>query len=369
MMPCSRCVIDSISGAYSNREVRKLIATIALVAATATPHSALASEITAERSEDGSLTLIFIQGEIEAGDERKFRKLALEHSDAIVVLDSPGGAVGPALEIGRAINVSSFPTVVFGDSYCTSACALIWLAGSVRGLSRDAKLGFHASYRDESGVALESGAANALVGQYLTQLGLPAKAILFATLAPPNDFLWLDESTAERSGISFRLLDGEGSSDSRVADAEVTVPAPPPQAAPPQSEFEARITKFPKDWVVRRASRHGLDVTPDGRMWFNADEYGDTVDYGVSADDLWSATGRFRKAWVRGYHKRDTSVPYRESLQLIHADCATQKWGSEMVVHFDADGKMLDQSSGPWEWEPVVPRTYAETWHSMICAD
>lgn len=347
---------------------RLFFSVVALAFVLAPPRSVSAGEISVESYDDGALTVILITGEIEQGDEVKFRKIALEHSNALVVLESPGGAVGPALEIGRAISISGFPTAVLGDSYCTSACALIWMAGSVRGLSEDARLGFHASYRDENGVALESGAANALIGQYLTQLGLPSKAILFATLAPPSDFLWLDESTREASGITYRLIENGSAAETRP-EGERASAAPIPPSSDPKSEFEERIGKFPKNWVARKAFKYGLDITPDGRMWFNSDTYGDTVDYGVSADDLWTASGRYRKAWVRGYHKRDPSVPYRESLQLVHADCLAKRWGLEMTIHYDADGRMMDQHSGPWNWEPVVPRTYAETWHNAICAD
>lgn len=329
----------------------------------------VAAEIEAIPADEDGPAFIMLLGEIEEGDQDRFRNLALQHEEAVIVLDSPGGAVGPALEIGRAINLSGYATVVLGESYCTSACALIWLAGSVRGLSSDAKLGFHASYRDENGVAMESGAANALVGRYLTQLGLSSNAILFATLAPPNDFLWLDESKMEESGISFRVLSNESG-----AVSAPNAPVPPLDSSPPVahsalSPFEREISKYPKDWVERRAALNGMDVTPDGRIWFNSDFYGDEVDYGVAAGDLWNASGRFRKAWVRGYHRRDTSVPYRESLQLIHADCLENRWGWEMIVHYDADGKMMDQFADVVRWEPVVPRTYADNWHDMICTD
>lgn len=360
--------ISPLSRSFSRRMKKLILSFVTLAIASAPIEGVSAAELTVESYDDGNLTIILISGEIEQGDELKFRKLALEHSNALVVLESPGGAVGPALEIGRAISISGFPTAVLGDSYCTSACALIWMAGSVRALSNEARLGFHASYRDENGVALESGAANALIGQYLTQLGLPSKAILFATLAPPSDFLWLDESTRGASGITYRLIENGGSPETRSEENRVSA-APIPPSSAPKSEFEERIGKFPKEWVARKASKYGLDVTSDGRMWFNSDTYGDTVDYGVSADDLWTVSGRYRQAWVRGYHKRDPSVPYRESLQLIHADCLQKRWGSEMVIHYDADGKMIHQDGGAWNWEPVVPRTYAETWHEAICAD
>lgn len=81
--------------------MKKLMVWLALLATTAYSQIAVASEITAQPSQDGSVTFISIEGEIEKGDERKFRKIALECTAAIVILKSPGGAVGPALEIGQ----------------------------------------------------------------------------------------------------------------------------------------------------------------------------------------------------------------------------------------------------------------------------
>ncbi|MFM6831781.1 MAG: hypothetical protein ACKOVA_15805 [Novosphingobium sp.] len=65
------------------------------------------------------------------------------------------------------------------------------------------RVGFHAAYRDKQGKLEEVGSANALIGSYLTSLGLPTKAVLFTTSAPPDAILWLTDENRRSSGIDY----------------------------------------------------------------------------------------------------------------------------------------------------------------------
>ncbi len=62
--------------------------------------------------------------------------------------------------------------------------------GSPRFMAPRAEIGFHAAFELVEGVAVERGAANALVGAYLSQLGLPQRAIFYVTSAPPTSMRW-----------------------------------------------------------------------------------------------------------------------------------------------------------------------------------
>jgi hypothetical protein len=64
---------------------------------------------------------------------------------------------------------------------CASACALAWLAGVKRFMGPKARVGFHAAFNKSS--RQETGMGNALVGAYLTKLGLPLKAVIYITKA------------------------------------------------------------------------------------------------------------------------------------------------------------------------------------------
>lgn len=177
---------------------------------------------------------ITIVGEIKSGDDEKFRKIAAEYSDAIVLLDSEGGMIGPAMDIGRTIKLRGYGTAIYKTGSCASACALIWVAGSKRVVFEGGQVGFHASYLDTDGTKLETGVGNALVGHYLSQLGFGEKTVVFATLAPPEKILWLNDKTASMSGIEFTTIpDDKKRSTPKVANRQS---APPPitiAVAPP----------------------------------------------------------------------------------------------------------------------------------------
>lgn len=171
------------------------------------PSSAFA-KVMVEPIDGEDTAIIVLTGEIEPADEVAFRKVAIEHPSAVVFLDSPGGALMPALAIGRMVRISGFATVVARDRQCASACALIWLAGSPRLLEAGGMIGFHASYREEDGNLIETGVGNAIVGHYLSQLNLTERAVIFATSASPHTVTWLNAQNKVSSGIDFEELGG-----------------------------------------------------------------------------------------------------------------------------------------------------------------
>ncbi len=150
--------------------------------------------------------IISVSGTFNDGDDASFRKLAATTERAIIVLNSGGGNLHAGLEIGRAIRLRGFATAVPPNALCASACALTWLAGSPRLLDANSKLGFHAAYRLINGQASEYGAANALVGAYLNQLGLSDKAVVYVTSAPPEGVEWLSAETASAVGITYEAI-------------------------------------------------------------------------------------------------------------------------------------------------------------------
>ena len=121
-------------------------------------------------------------------------------------------------------------TAVPDGAACASVCGLIWLAGSPRLLAASSKIGFHAAYREDGS---ESGQANALVGAYLSRLGLSYRAIAFVTERGSDGMNWLHPSDAAGIGISYTLI--------TPPKPETLMPPPPldpqnqlaPQSLPP----------------------------------------------------------------------------------------------------------------------------------------
>lgn len=176
-----------------------------LIAAILFTFPVLAADIRRERGTDG-IDIISVIGTLTEGDDATFRKLAAESDQALVILNSGGGNLHTGLEIGRAIHLRGFATAIPSNALCASACALTWLAGSPRLLEEDSGVGFHAAYRLVDGKASESGAANALVGAYLNQLGLTDKAVVYVTSAPPEGVEWLTAQTAAAVGIAYESI-------------------------------------------------------------------------------------------------------------------------------------------------------------------
>jgi hypothetical protein len=114
-----------------------LIAIAALLAFT-TP--AVSAEIVAEGD------TISITGQIEQNDYAHFRDaLTAKPQTRVVILNSLGGRLTPAIIIGREIRARKIATVIPDGAFCSSACAMIWLGGIPRDIHGNGRLGFHSA--------------------------------------------------------------------------------------------------------------------------------------------------------------------------------------------------------------------------------
>jgi hypothetical protein len=161
------------------------------------------------------LDAIEVRGDLVVGDEGKFVDAAINSASAVVIFHSPGGNLVAGIEIGKAIRLKGFLTLVPDSNLCASACALAWLGGRVRLMSQTGRIGFHAAYSKEKGRPSVSSAGNAIVGAYLNQLGLSTPAIVYITSAPPEEVTWLSFGDARRVGIDVKEVSVIGGSGNR----------------------------------------------------------------------------------------------------------------------------------------------------------
>jgi hypothetical protein len=148
---------------------------------------------------DHKVADFLISGPITRDDYYRFAAHARELAGASKVyvrLSSSGGEVNDAMTIGASIKSRGWNTVVL--TTCTSACALIWLAGKQRFLAAVARVGFHRATTEDGGklpdhLRPDNPDADANVMAYLKRLELPEAVILFATEAPPTSMNWLTE--------------------------------------------------------------------------------------------------------------------------------------------------------------------------------
>lgn len=207
-----------------------------------------AADISAIPATNGGPAIILVRGDLAAGDDKAFANVALAHSSAIVLLHSNGGLLLPGLEIGRAIRLKGFATVVPQGFQCASACALAWLAGTPRLLSPNGRVGFHAAYLEADGKRMPTATGNALVGAYLNQLNLPTSAVIYITSAAPEDMRWLNLDDAQRNGIEARKFDPDATTNvpESAATSVPTTPAPSPPTLPGSAPApDGRLVRSP----------------------------------------------------------------------------------------------------------------------------
>lgn len=161
----------------------------------------------------GAFARIEVTGSITKADVEKFNKLEASLRPAFqilgVELDSPGGDVFAAMQIGETIrrdwlwtSVSDEPTA----SGCMSACVLILAAGANRILGDDSRVGVHRPFFDPVLFAgLDQTQAKAKydelsrsVGAYLVKMGMSGLLFQEMMRVPSNEVRLLssDESKA-----------------------------------------------------------------------------------------------------------------------------------------------------------------------------
>lgn len=157
--------------------------------------------------------VITISGQIDAGDPLKFYTLLRDNPDVRVVLlrDSPGGNAGAGFMIGTGIRDLNLHTDVRG--LCASACAFIWMAGSVRYYDPFAEIGVHMPYsvKDSSPVEKQLTRMQIVdqVSWYLGYVGVNQrgmKAITDIGLATgSNDLVFVTPSQLKEWGLDATM--------------------------------------------------------------------------------------------------------------------------------------------------------------------
>ncbi len=156
--------------------------------------------------EDGLVTVV---GPFGVSDIDDFRTKTAYLSKAIVAFSSDGGNLSAGIRIGEMIRVKNYATAVPVGARCASACALAWLGGTRRFMGEGAQIGFHSASAIPSGQPDDeqiTSIGNALIGAYLTRIGLPERAVVYITEATPREITWLSLTDAKQQGIEVSLF-------------------------------------------------------------------------------------------------------------------------------------------------------------------
>jgi hypothetical protein len=213
-------------------------------------------------------TTITLSGLIGPDDAETFKvKAGLFPGKATAILNSPGGNLLAALAVGEFIRLRGWSTYVSDE--CDSACALIWLGGSPRMMTTDAKIGFHAASINGQ----ETGVGNAALGAYLNRLGLSYEAVIYATKTGPNSITYLTPGEAKRVGIQVSVVSPERDGALKPAPGQSAAArqthAPDPKAARLQAESE---TSFLVRYLFSNSSNNAKTLT--SAYWDNPVYYG-----------------------------------------------------------------------------------------------
>lgn len=172
-------------------------------------------EIVEDRNGEYVYDVIYMSGEIKPGDEKTFYKIVSSSDrDILVSLDSTGGHLKTALEIGQLIFLRKMDTAITNIE-CVSACALIWLAGKTRYLHNGERLGFHSAYLIEknTGDRRVDAVGNALIGAYIRQLELPSSVVALAVESPPDRITWVTTRNVANYGLVYTVSEDIGAHD------------------------------------------------------------------------------------------------------------------------------------------------------------
>jgi len=151
---------------------------------------------------DDTLTLT---GQIAPGDAGRFSEyLETARDFHRVRLNSPGGSVSDALDIGRRLRADEANTMMGAADICLSACPYILASGVTRTIHDDAQVGVHQHFFDAN-VALPAFIAvediqrgQGEVMAYLDDMGVDPRLMQHALVTPPDEiYVLLPEQLLE----------------------------------------------------------------------------------------------------------------------------------------------------------------------------
>lgn len=156
-----------------------------------------------------------LNGAIANGDADRLAKWleALPEPPTRFELNSPGGEVSEALEIGQMIRETGIPVSVMAGAFCFSACPYILAGGSERTVSRKAYVGVHQHYFGENTYLpafllvsdIQSGQAEVMT--YLGEMGIDPMVMAKALMTPPDEIYVLLPEELETFRLSTDLVD------------------------------------------------------------------------------------------------------------------------------------------------------------------
>ena len=170
-------------------------------------------------NDDTAFCFIFVSGQIPPDAKERFvrvyRTLGLDdrspgeprlfRKQLIVLLDSQGGDISGAMDLGRFLRFRQAEIGVRADAVCASACVLTLIGGVTRMVL--GRVGIHRPYppdtkearRDPVGLTKEY---SKRVTEYVREMGISAEVVQQMERVAPYDVQWLDFDEMARLGLT-----------------------------------------------------------------------------------------------------------------------------------------------------------------------
>jgi hypothetical protein len=159
--------------------------------------------------------LLVLHGEIADGDAGRLDAYlsGLEARPDEVAIDSPGGLVAEALQIGTLIREQEFETRILPGTICLSSCPYVLAGGVDRRVAATGVVGLHQHYYEAPGyMPVFLAVENIQRGQgrtmrYLIDMGVDPGVMIHSLATPPNDIYVLVEEELLESRLATEVSD------------------------------------------------------------------------------------------------------------------------------------------------------------------
>lgn len=126
-----------------------------------------------------------------------------------IVINSPGGSVRDAIELGRYVRANGFSTQIEQGGYCASSCPLLFAAGKKRIAEKSATIGLHQIYGATNDVSAPQAMSDAQITtaeitRYLDEMDIDPAIWLHALDTPPQKLYYLTEAELKTYKLSTK---------------------------------------------------------------------------------------------------------------------------------------------------------------------
>ncbi len=158
---------------------------------------------------------VLLNGTIADGDAARFADWLQDAPNlpSSIALNSPGGDVDDALDIGRLIRDRELSVVIAPGAVCFSACPYILAGGVEREVSRKGFVGVHQHYFGENTYLpafllvsdIQAGQGEAMA--FLGEMGIDPMLMAKALITPPDDIYVLLPEELDSFRLATELTD------------------------------------------------------------------------------------------------------------------------------------------------------------------